>query len=562
MPAQVALASDLDKIIIGVGGAILLKDALDKEQKKARKSPSAKAKPAASGPMAKNKALPRQTQRAVQENLNAMGFDAGRPDGVWGPRTQRAFVAFENNTDGAVRDGVADVDEIALLAALSGGSDEGAVASATTVAAVPVTTAPAAPAPASNGGALPAGMSGSDGAVAVAQTAAPAEPVGPLAAELVPLLPEVPQGAPFEMSYAHFGLGVYEGPGTYEDALGTRLVVSRKGAYLALNDLRGSTCVYQIGKTSVDGLFFLKATSRCGSDRIWASITLGTDGKVTVTSPADVFPGLVLRPVHVIRLPRKAPDLKITGVAVNDKHDAVLAALQGKGGTSKLTDFSAGGFKHAHDIRLITGDWQDANFRYVNNTVFPSGGLVDGEYPAVGVFSAIIPLGQGNAPFQEDIDKWLIGTFGKPTTKGTYGVDDYDFNWLYRDGSLIAEGTLDVIKRRDGSDFHSNCGGRGGMDLRTFKDQHGQVHGASFARGDWRRVSHTFRSCDYVVTARIQVGNSGQINHVSINFSDLYLLAMMHEVHEKEKRFAGIEGIEVPARTPHGQSGSALPSMD
>ena len=128
VPAKVAMASDLDKIIIGVGGAILLKDALSKEQKKSRKSPSAAAKPKATGPLAKNKALTSSTQLAVQRDLNALGFDAGRPDGVWGPRTQRAYADFENATDGVIRDGVADDDEIALLSVLSGGPVEGAVA--------------------------------------------------------------------------------------------------------------------------------------------------------------------------------------------------------------------------------------------------------------------------------------------------------------------------------------------------------------------------------------------------------------------------------------------------
>jgi len=46
-----------------------------------------------SGPFIR--ALTRSAVKEVQEALNRKGFDAGRPDGVWGPRTAGALRDFQ-----------------------------------------------------------------------------------------------------------------------------------------------------------------------------------------------------------------------------------------------------------------------------------------------------------------------------------------------------------------------------------------------------------------------------------------------------------------------------------
>jgi N-acetylmuramoyl-L-alanine amidase len=54
----------------------------------------------------------------LQEKLNALGFDAGRGDGIFGPRTAEALREFQRNV-GAVIDGICGPESIAALDRLS-----------------------------------------------------------------------------------------------------------------------------------------------------------------------------------------------------------------------------------------------------------------------------------------------------------------------------------------------------------------------------------------------------------------------------------------------------------
>ena len=54
----------------------------------------------------------------LQENLNALGFDAGRGDGIFGPHTTEALREFQRNV-GAVIDGICGPESIAGLRRLS-----------------------------------------------------------------------------------------------------------------------------------------------------------------------------------------------------------------------------------------------------------------------------------------------------------------------------------------------------------------------------------------------------------------------------------------------------------
>lgn len=63
-----------------------------------RATPAAPAAPAAISPDAaaeRRLGLDASERRAIQAGLNAEGFDAGAPDGAFGPRTRRAIAAFQ-----------------------------------------------------------------------------------------------------------------------------------------------------------------------------------------------------------------------------------------------------------------------------------------------------------------------------------------------------------------------------------------------------------------------------------------------------------------------------------
>lgn len=554
MPAQVALASDLDKIIIGVGGAILLKDALDKEQKKARKSPSSNAKPAASGPMAKNKALPRQTQRAVQENLNAMGFDAGRPDGVWGPRTQRAFVAFENNTDGAVRDGVADVDEIALLAALSGGSDEGAVASVTPVAVAPAPTA--APQPVENGSAMPTGMGGNDGAVTVAQTETPAAPIGPLAAELVTLLPQT-SGAASEpgLSYADFGLGVYE-----SEKL--RLVVTKRGALMISGRNGNGECVFNVGDRSVDDLLYLETKTSClPSNNEWMEFKIGAAKAADVKFPSQRFDPEVLSDVSNTPVSSVVPKIKITGVPISQDFDATVASLASKNGQVDKVMIDVKGFGNQPELNRVSGQWRDANFYYATDVYYLPDGVTGGLRKPVAITAVIEPLELGGAPFQKDVVAWLEGLYGAPSQ--SY-YDGREMVWRYDAEGVLPTDKVESFEAHRNSNAHWSCYriGKGRsvrlQDLKSSKENI-QRYSTKVVMDAEAGLLDPEGTCSHYLQTELFVQGNGQVQGIQVSFSDAKALEMLSSVRYLDRYF---REINVPAKTPYAAGGSVLPTME
>ena len=55
--------------------------------------------------------VPRGRRRALQRKLNALGFDAGKEDGIFGPRTDRAVREFQRNVASRV-DGIVGLDTV------------------------------------------------------------------------------------------------------------------------------------------------------------------------------------------------------------------------------------------------------------------------------------------------------------------------------------------------------------------------------------------------------------------------------------------------------------------
>jgi len=63
----------------------------------------------------------------LQRRLNALGFDAGRVDGMFGPDTQRALLQFQRST-GLVPDGICGSDSVDALGRVGGFADGSVVA--------------------------------------------------------------------------------------------------------------------------------------------------------------------------------------------------------------------------------------------------------------------------------------------------------------------------------------------------------------------------------------------------------------------------------------------------
>lgn len=111
-----AAADDLVKGIIGLGGAILLNEAIKNERRRQEQPPY---RYAPSRPQAVSEET-RIARAEIQRRLNALGYDAGRPDGVFGPRTRRAIAQFQASL-GEVGDGKISPTQIERLYAMSGG---------------------------------------------------------------------------------------------------------------------------------------------------------------------------------------------------------------------------------------------------------------------------------------------------------------------------------------------------------------------------------------------------------------------------------------------------------
>lgn len=123
-----AAADDLDKVlgIIGTGATIFL-DNMQQNQPIRRVEPqrpapprAAPRRPSAEGGQQRRlerseEAVQRRADRMeIQRRLNALGFDAGPPDGIFGPRTRRAIAEFQRSI-GRAPDGRISPAEIAIL---------------------------------------------------------------------------------------------------------------------------------------------------------------------------------------------------------------------------------------------------------------------------------------------------------------------------------------------------------------------------------------------------------------------------------------------------------------
>ncbi|MGV8831548.1 MAG: peptidoglycan-binding domain-containing protein [Devosia sp.] len=181
--------------ILGLGGALILHDIYTKNQNKR----TTRVDPAA----AQRAAEARERMRLIQTRLNALGYDAGTPDGVSGPRTRRAISDFQLSIGSSPTGKLDEVELAALYEQSSGfGSASGATgfpsmaAPGGAVGAAPAfpslgapMAAPAQPAAAfpTLGGAAPSPAAGAAGAFP--QLALPA------AAAPVPAFPQL-TGAP------------------------------------------------------------------------------------------------------------------------------------------------------------------------------------------------------------------------------------------------------------------------------------------------------------------------------------------------------------------------------
>ena len=89
--AGAVVAGPVGAVVGGVGGAVVGRE-VGKEH-------TAQGRPGVSGPnpaVASNAPYDSTTVRDVQQALNAKGFNAGPPDGQWGPSTEVALKQFQS----------------------------------------------------------------------------------------------------------------------------------------------------------------------------------------------------------------------------------------------------------------------------------------------------------------------------------------------------------------------------------------------------------------------------------------------------------------------------------
>ncbi len=113
--------------------------------------------------------------QAVQEKLNKLGFDCGKPDGITGPKTRAAIKAFQESK-GLGADGICGDKTLAALDAAVGGGGGGAPAPAGGGGAPAPAGGGGAPAPA--GGGAPAPKEGSAGGTTTTTTPGPETKAG------------------------------------------------------------------------------------------------------------------------------------------------------------------------------------------------------------------------------------------------------------------------------------------------------------------------------------------------------------------------------------------------
>lgn len=106
--------------ILGIGGAIMLNEMAKSNQRQRPTQRATRVDPAA----ARMAAEQREQTSLVQSRLNALGFDAGVPDGVSGPKTRRAISTFQLSI-GATPTGALSAEQIAVLYQQSAGFGAG-----------------------------------------------------------------------------------------------------------------------------------------------------------------------------------------------------------------------------------------------------------------------------------------------------------------------------------------------------------------------------------------------------------------------------------------------------
>lgn len=187
--ATPSLAQDrIIRDMFSIGGALIINGIEQRNRQQQTQAPRQRSvDPAA----AQRAAEERERMRFIQSRLNALGYDAGTPDGVSGPRTRRAIANFQASI-GEPETGTLSEAQLATLYERSSGFGVPAVGGAAAPAfpslGTPVAT-PSQPAPAfpALGGAAPSPAAGS--APAFPQLAAPG------AAQPVPAFPTI-SGAP------------------------------------------------------------------------------------------------------------------------------------------------------------------------------------------------------------------------------------------------------------------------------------------------------------------------------------------------------------------------------
>ena len=129
--------------IFGLGGAIILNEMNQRNRVQTQQAPRAQpVDPAA----AQRAAEQREQLRLVQTRLNTLGFDAGVPDGLSGPRTRRAISDFQASI-GETPTGTITDEQIAVLyeqaTGIGGGFAGGAQPAYPPTAAFPALATPA-----------------------------------------------------------------------------------------------------------------------------------------------------------------------------------------------------------------------------------------------------------------------------------------------------------------------------------------------------------------------------------------------------------------------------------
>lgn len=108
--AQPAFASGENIIggIIGIGGALIINEISKGNSQKSKRSSQQRRQ------LTEAQRAEIEEKKEIQRRLNTLGFDTGKPDGKFGPKTRRAVSAFQSSV-GAAPTGTLSQDETVLL---------------------------------------------------------------------------------------------------------------------------------------------------------------------------------------------------------------------------------------------------------------------------------------------------------------------------------------------------------------------------------------------------------------------------------------------------------------